>query len=244
MPRPRKHGGGGGPPKDAWMITFSDLMTLLLTFFVLLLSMSSMDRSFLSRVTVFSSDVSIMTERGAGRIPTTMQIVIELLENPREAVRKQQRIKDLLFPDDIMPSDIDRATLDENLQILARDEGVALVLSDKLLFEMGQTTLKPSAGPILERIGDVLAYMTAPVDVAGHSDSVGGRSEANYALSETRALGVLGFFVRFGLDGRRLSVSAYGPDQPLVEGDGKAVWDKNRRVEILVKTTPSIGAYS
>ncbi len=243
MPRPSKRDEGRSL-KDAWMVTFSDLMTLLLTFFVLLLSMSSMDRSFLSRVTVFASDVSLMTQRSAGRIPTTMQIVVELLENPREAVRKQQRIKDLLFPDDVMPSDIDRATLDENLQILVRDDGVVLVLSDKLLFETGQTTLKPSAMPILERIGDVLSFMTAPVNVSGHSDAVGGRGEGNYALSEKRALGVLGFFVRFGLDSRRLTVSAYGPDQPLVEGEGPAAWNKNRRVEILVKTTPSVGAYS
>lgn len=241
---PRSRKKSGGAPKDAWLITFSDLMTLLLTFFVLLLSMSSMDRSYISRVTVFVSDVSLMTQRSAGRIPTTMQIVIELLENPREAVRKQKRIKDLLFPDDIMPSAIDRATLEENLQILARDEGVALVLSDKLLFDLGQAELKPLAKPVLERIGEVLAYMTAPVNVAGHSDSVGGRSLANYELSERRALGVLDFYLDYGLDPRRMSVSAYGPDQPLVEGDGPRAWDKNRRVEILVKTTTAIGGYS
>lgn len=241
---PRARQRNSGLPPAAWMLTFSDLMTLLLTFFVLLLSMSSMDRSYLTRVTIFSSDVSLMTVRAGGRIPTTIQIVIELLENPREAIRKQQRIKDLLFPDDIMPSQIDRATLEENLQILARDEGVALVLSDKLLFATGEVTLKESAKPILERIAYVLAFMTAPVNVAGHSDVVGGRKDGNYAISANRAMGVLQFFQEYGLDSRRLSVSAYGPDQPLLEGDGPAVWDKNRRVEILVKTTPSIGGYS
>ncbi len=241
---PRARQRKSGLPPASWILTFSDLMTLLLTFFVLLLTMSTMDRSFLTRVTVFASDVSIMTPRAAGRIPTTIQIVVELLENPREAIRKQQRIKDLLFPDDIMPSQIDRALLEENLQILARDEGVALVLSDKLLFETGQVKLKDSALPILERIAYVLAFMTAPVNVAGHSDLVGGRKDGNYAISADRAMGVLQFFQQYGLDSRRLSVSAYGPDQPLIDWDGPAGLNRNRRVEILVKTTPNIGGYS
>ncbi|EGJ49519.1 OmpA/MotB family protein [Desulfocurvibacter africanus] len=241
---PRARQRKSGLPPASWMLTFSDLMTLLLTFFVLLLSMSTMDRSYLTRVTIFTSDVSLMTVRAAGRIPTKMQVVIELLENPREAMRKQQRIKDLLFPDDIMPSQVDRALLEENLQILARDEGVALVLSDKLLFAMGEAKLKDSALPILERIAYVLAFMTAPVNVAGHSDMVGGRSDGNYAISANRAMEVLQFLQEYGLDNRRLSVSAFGPDQPLLEGNGPAVWNKNRRVEILVKTTPNIGGYS
>lgn len=241
-PRARKR--KEDPPAATWMITFSDLVTLLLTFFVLILSMSSMDRSYLARISLFASDVSVMTLRGAGRVPTSMQIVIELLENPREALRKQQRIKDLLFPDDIMPQEIDRATLEENLQIVARDDGVALVLSDKLLFDSGQSEVKESVKPMLERIAWVLSYMTAPVNFAGHSDAVGGRREGNYALSAQRALSVLEYFQDYGLDSLRLSVSAYGPDQPLYEGEGPQVWDKNRRVEILVKTTPAIGAYS
>jgi chemotaxis protein MotB len=242
-PRQRKNKSSGVPP-PTWFLTYSDMVTLLLTFFVLLLSMSSMDKSYLTRVTIFTSDASIMTERSAGRIPTTMKMVVELLENPREALRKQQRIKDLLFPDDVVPSQVDRAMLEENLQILARDEGVALVLSDKLLFATGEVKLKDSALPILERIAYVLAFMTAPVNVAGHSDMVGGRSDGNYAISANRAMGVLQFLQEYGLDNRRLSVSAFGPDQPLLKGEGPAVWDKNRRIEILVKTTPNYGGYS
>ena len=237
----KKKGGADG---NGWLVTFSDLMTLLLTFFVLLLSMSSMDRSFLTRISMFAKDVSFMTVRGAGRLPTRERFVVELVEDPFEAIQQQDRLKDLLFPDDVLPEEIDRATLDENLQILERDDGVALVLSDKLLFEVGQSELNPAAAKLLSRIGYVLAYATAPVVVSGHSDATGGRTAVNYDLSAERALAVLGVLMENGLDSRRTSVSAYGPDRPVEEGTSREANASNRRVEILLKNKPDTGVYS
>jgi chemotaxis protein MotB len=231
----------GDPP---WLITFSDLVTLLLTFFVLILSMSSMDKTVLTRVNVFTKSVGFMTYRGAGRIPTRVKLIIELLENPWDIVDKPHRIKDLLFPDDIIPPEIDRSTLEENLRVLAHPEGVALVLSDKLLFEPGSSELKPLALDILAPVAEVLSYMDAEVNVAGHSDRSAADMAEPYRLSQERALSVLSYFLDQKLRRDRFSVSGYGPDMPLLAGDepGEAR-AQNRRVEILVKTTPYLGGY-
>ncbi|SKA82952.1 OmpA/MotB family protein [Desulfobaculum bizertense] len=240
----KKKKKSGGIAGDAWLITFGDLVTLLLTFFVLLLSMSSMDRSVLSRITVFTDDIGFLTYRSAGRIPTRVKHIIEALDKPWEVLEKQNRIKDLLFPDDVLPESISRQDLMKNLQILERPEGVALVLSDDLLFKTGQSEPGPAARQILATIAGVLKYMTAPVNIAGYTDNIGGDARGNYVLSGKRALSVLHVFLQEGIPNERFSVSGYGPNWAIADNKTPEGRAKNRRVEILIKTTPWLGSYT
>jgi len=239
----RKKKQSAGVAGDGWLVTFGDLVTLLLTFFVLLLSMSSMDKSVVTKITFFADDLGQMSSRSAGRIPQRMKMIIQALEKPWEILDKQQRLKDMLFPDDVIPPEISRSTLMENLQVLQRPEGVALVLSDKLLFPSGGSELNPAAKQLLSVVAEVLGFMDAPINVSGYSDAVGGGSEANYLLSGERALSVLSFFLEMGVRDERFSVSGYGPHWALADNTTDLGRAQNRRVEILLKTTPWLGAY-
>lgn len=224
-----------------WLVTFGDLVTLLLTFFVLLLSMSSMDRSFLTKIVLFTDDFSVLTYKGSGKIPQRIQLVVDLLERPWEVMDKTQRIKDLLYPEDDIPPEIARSTLLKNLQVLARPEGVALVLSNDLLFPPGGYELTDEARYALGKISEVMDYMQAPTNISGYTDSDPGGSMDNYNLSGERALSVLQYFLDRGMRKERFSISAYGPNWPMASNntpEGKA---ENRRVEILLKTTPWLG---
>ena len=240
--RKKKTDGGGGG--DGWMVTFSDLMTLLLTFFVLLLTMSSMDRSILTKLTLFTQDIGFMTYKGSGRMPTRVRLVTQLLERPWELLDKQERIKDLLFPDDVIPPDINRSTLMENVQVLARPEGAALVLSDKLLFERGGWVLSREAQVLLDQVTQVLAYTNAPVNVSGFTDEDPEGDLDEYQLSGRRAMSVLEHFLRGGQSPDRFTVSGYGPNWPLEQEWQDKNPAMNRRVEVLLKTTPWLGGYS
>lgn len=239
----RKKKKSAGVAGDAWLVTFGDLVTLLLTFFVLLLSMSSMDRSILTKITFFADDLGAMNIKSAGRVPPRIRMIIDALEKPWEILEKQERIKDMLFPDDIIPPEINKATLMENLRVLQRPEGVALVLSDKLLFPTGGAQLTPAARQLLATISEVLLYMSAPVNISGYTDDVGGGTEFNYLLSGRRSLAVLRFFLEDGQPDERFSVSGYGPHWPMEDNATEAGRAANRRVEILLKTTPWLGAY-
>jgi chemotaxis protein MotB len=236
---------GRQKPKQLWLVTFSDLMTLLLTFFILLLTMSSMDKSYLTRISkAFVQDFAHLSIKGAGRIPTGIQEVAELMERPQDALLNRDRIKDLLFPDEILPKEIDRSTLDDNLEILQRPEGVALALSDDLLFGSGESRLAEPAKKLLDQIAILLNYMQAPTNVAGYSDSIPSTDPDNFALSGMRAMSVLEYFImQHEMDSRLFSVSGYGPHFPLAANDSAQGRAKNRRVEILVKTTPLRGGY-
>ncbi len=219
------------------MVTFSDLMTLLLTFFVLLLSMSSMDKSVVMEVaSFFKHNVSQLTTPGATRIETRYELLQKLLKNPLDAINKPQRIKDLLFPDEVLPPDISRSTLDKNLMVLKRPEGVALVLTDKLLFPLGQTSLTTTGKALVHEMGRFLMATDSSVNIAGYTDSIPGGRTDNYEIAARRAMSVLRSFLGMGMRSQRFSVSGYGPHFPIADNatpEGRA---KNRRIEILVKT--------
>jgi chemotaxis protein MotB len=237
MARKKKKKSGGGGGGDGWLVTFSDLMTLLLTFFVLLLSMSSLDNTIVQQVfSIFIDKPAFLSHKASGRIEHRFKVLKEIIAKQFEILDNEQRIKDLLFPDEILPREISKSTLDKNLRILKRPEGVALVLTDKLLFPLGKTTLTPAAEKILQQIAILVSLWPAPVNIAGYTDNIPARTRDNYEIAAERALSVLTFFVKQGVKAVRLSVSAYGPNFPLADNMTEQGRAQNRRVEILLKT--------
>lgn len=231
------------PPVALWLVTFSDLMTLLLTFFVLLLTMASMDNAILTRVTLHTADLGLLDKRGSGRVGVKQRMVVDLMEKPWEVLEKKKRIKDLLFPDDVLPEEIDKSELDENLEVLAKTDGVALVFTDKLLFESGSSTLSDKGKFVIDQLVPMMTQTRAPINVAGYTDQ-GEGVENPLDLSGDRALSVLAFLVDAGVEPKRFSLSAYGDAFPVLDEDGRPVdADMNRRVEILLKTALPIGGY-
>lgn len=237
MPRKKEKAPAAGAGMG-WLVTFADLMTLLLTFFVLLLSMATMDRSILREISVSVVGVEgLAPKKGAGKVPVKFEIVQKAIENPASVFEEMQRIKDVLFPEEVLPEGMAKSTLDENLDILVRPEGIALVLSDELLFATGQSELAEDRKKILSTFVEFLAAVPAPVNVGGYTDNVPGGAKDNYALSAERAMSVLGYFLELGFEPERFSVSAYGEAFPLADNDTPEGRAKNRRVEILMKTT-------
>lgn len=239
MAREKKPKEAPGDP--AWLVTFSDLVTLLLTFFVLILSMSSMDKSVLTRVNLLTSDIGFVTKRSAGKIPQRIELLLQLLENPIDVVKKPNRFKDLLFAD-VLPQEIDRSTLYENIEVMRHPEGLAIVLSDKLAFARNSKELTELAQRVLWAVMEMLQYSGADVNLAGYTgiDEGNGRP---FVLSGERALAVLHFFVQNGIEQRRFSISAYGPNFALADSDTGTEQAQNRRVSILIKSTPLFAGY-
>ncbi|WP_018124235.1 OmpA/MotB family protein [Desulfovibrio oxyclinae] len=229
-------------PMALWLVTFSDLVTLLLTFFVLLLTMSSMDNTLLTTVTVTQADLGLLSARGSGRVSAKERLVAELMEKPWEVLEKQNRLKDLLFPDEVLPPEINRQELEENLTVLSKWDGVGLVFTDRLLFEPGGTRLSDTGRELLDALVPIMTATSAPIDVAGYADSVDDAPDP-WQVSKERAISVLTFLREAGLTSDRLAISAYGDTRPAVAGDSPEARSRNRRVEILLKTQRPIGGY-
>ena len=226
-----------------WLITFSDLVTLLLSFFVLLMSMSSLTQSSISEVNVWISPNNFIDRQGLGRIPERVTTFIELLKDPSNIAANLERIKDLLFPYDTLPEDVNKSTLEENLKVMENPEGLVISLNDQLLFPKGQYTLSEPAEKILNSLVDILLYTDMDINIAGYTDTEPNAEMSNYELSGKRALSVLEYFLQNKIRPGRFSVSGYGPDRPAADNSLESGRAANRRVEILLKNEMWLGGY-
>lgn len=112
-------------------------------------------------------------------------------------------------------------------------EGLKVVLTEAILFDFGQWTLKPEARPTLEKLAELARLRGGRVRVEGHTDDVG--SEAyNRVLSELRAHVVALELARLGVPARDLQARGYGESRPVAPNDSDANRARNRRVEVTL----------
>lgn len=121
----------------------------------------------------------------------------------------------------------------ENLQLRQTESGVVVTLGD-VLFETGETDLKPEAQTSLVEVVDLLqSEPDKKIRIEGHTDSVGD-ADANIRLSEQRAQSVLDALVSLGVDGSRITSVGMGEDFPIATNDTQEGRSKNRRVDVIL----------
>jgi chemotaxis protein MotB len=216
---------------NAWMVTFGDLIMLLLTFFVLLLTMKSMARE----------DTNLMFDYFIEAEGTLDPGGVDTNENlTEENVGKRKKA---LF---ITSSAMLKKTLKKdffnfrNYYTVSEDSrGLVMTLDSEHLFESGQATIRPEGKPVLDIMGRLLRNVSNDVLVLGHTDSTPvrrGRFRSNWDLSTYRALNVFDYLTdTFGLDARHLAPGGCGDTRPAVPNNSPENRAKNRRVEFILK---------
>jgi len=220
----------------AWLAAFGDLMSLLLCFFVLLLSMSSMDAKKISEaIGSLSGAMSVLeggtkTEISKQRIQESTPI--ESQDETSETVnRVQQAIGEA---NEMMEKGHGPAiSLDE------AQEGFVIELPASLLFKSGTATIEnEDALLFLKRVALIIEELpkTMQVSVQGHTDNQGpGRNapfKDNWELSSARAISVLQELLLDGVDPARISAAGYAEFKPLGSNTTASGREKNRRVEL------------
>lgn len=225
----RKRQGGGEEGAPAWIVTFSDLMSLLLTFFVLLLSFSTVSEEEFKE--------AMMSIQGAFGVLDRFPHVISVAQLPprrasneaAEAARELQRQLQILGLEKQVKIEYDAMG------------GLKISLPSSILFDSGSATLKPEALPILRDVGEVLFEMPDTfIEVRGHTDSTPlaatGTYRDNYELSYFRADAVTRQLHTLGkVPMEQFEIVACGQSQPLATNTTEAGRQANRRVEIFVR---------
>jgi len=223
-----------------WMVTFSDLVMLLLTFFVLLLSMSSMDAKKLQDMfTHFKAATGVLGFTDTGAISSLTSFIQKLNKSDTMVVVDHSLLEKLILTD---LDEVIQKLLQKNNQALTIEDdarGIVLRVTQDILFEHGKAILNKEVLPVLDIIAKAIADSPNEILVMGHTDNVpvsGSRYPSNWELSAYRGLAVLQYFiVAKGLSPSRFAVGGYGPSRPLNSSHTQKNRALNRRVEIIFK---------
>ncbi len=227
--RPR----GGAP---AWIVTFADLMALLLTFFVLLLSFSSTDRE---KYRSLAESLAQAFGRPAALIGEHPGSIVEL---PHPDTAPPAPAADPVRRPDLR-SDLETRLAGElrRTEVTLQDRGPDLVIlfPERVAFPSGSDALTPPIRAMLDKIAPLLHRHPGPIVVVGHTDDrpvVGGRFRSNWDLSSARAVSVVHYLIeRLGLPPVRLTAQGQADTRPLFPNDSPAHRAANRRVELVLQ---------
>ena len=196
------------PFDQGWIFTYSDLVTLLLCFFILLFSMCKMD------IEKFRDTAQSFKPTPAGSP--------YLLDGNDAIVRniKQQ---------------LEASELADNTSISVEERGTVISFNAKALFQSGEMTLTEKAKKDLARFSKILYMLPNDLVVAGHADSQETGNLSRWALSGLRASAVAKFLIQEGVEKEKIQIIGYGEFRPAFTGEIEEQRALNSRVEVTIK---------
>ncbi len=213
-----------------YMLTYGDMMTLLVTFFVLLISFSSVEQNKFSMATT--------SLKGAlGVLQSSKGQVLPMTKMPLFSVgrgKAERQVEELMKQMKEMSS---KSGETDQLKITQNKDSIHFNLAAPMLFNTGSAELKESALPILKLIANVLKLFPFEIRVEGHTDNIPiNKPEfpSNWELSFSRALAVTRQLVDFGVNNSRFQVIGYGENRPVADNSTEEGRVLNRRVEIFI----------
>ncbi|HWM29942.1 MAG TPA: flagellar motor protein MotB [Woeseiaceae bacterium] len=256
-----------GPPKSErtplppWVMTFADMMTLLMCFFVLLLAFSEMDVAKFKElsgsmkeafgvqtevdVRTIPKGTSIIAQEFSPGVPdptamnTVYQFTVDSNENTLDALAKREQ--DLKDTEDhakrlreALKAEIEKGSV----AIHTEDRKVIIHILENASFDSGYANMRPEFRPVLAKIGSLIDSNSGTVTVSGHTDNVpiaNERFRSNWELSASRAVSVTHeLLLEATLDVSRFVVTGHAATKPRAPNDSDENRAKNRRVDISI----------
>ncbi|MBU2621886.1 MAG: flagellar motor protein MotB [Proteobacteria bacterium] len=230
---------------NAWMVTFSDLVCLMLTFFVMLLTMSSLDKKAIEDTfSYLQTTPGVVEYSGYGKNKAFSDFIKTFSDNRDKLVLSKNQIDGLFESFGGSADSIKNIKTIKNISKLINlkedDRGLVLSFQENILFESGQTAIRKENSAILDLIATAIAFSSNDILIMGHTDDVPlnrGGYESNWELSVERGLSALNYFINNRqLPPSRFYVGGYGSYRPMVQNSSPENRLLNRRVEIIFRT--------
>lgn len=218
--------GQGHDDGESWLMSYLDVLTLLITLFVLLLSMAGNGQA--TRGSQLSGEqaqaISPAAQSAAMDISPGIAPMASGIKPRHEGL--QPRFTDLGI---------------EGVSVAEGDRGITLRIDNNLLFSSGQASLTLRGQRVLQDLMETLETFDGRISVEGHTDNIPistNRFPSNWELSTGRATSVLRYLADAGLPETRLRAIGYADTQPLESNDTPRGRAANRRVELLLTREP------
>jgi chemotaxis protein MotB len=236
MSRPQGRAG-----HDRWLVSYADLVTLLLALFTTLYAASTLDSHKLTPVAV-----SLREAFDARPVPTVAsEKARPALVPPVEIVSRQAAFDGLKSR---LSRELSDAIQAQRLEITTDGRGLVISLPENATFPIGTADVTPEARALIARVATTIATLPNLVRVEGHTDDTPirtARYASNWELSTARASAVVAYLIESeGIDPARLSAAGYGEFHPRAPNTSAESRARNRRIDLVVldASAPSTAA--
>lgn len=218
-----------------WFVSYADLVTNMLCFFVMLFAFSTLDspkkrQESESRDERYWAVFSINNAQGAYQWLNDggKGILITPASRKSEMPRIVRKIKNKL----------QKVSLSDRILVLSNDQMVKIHIPSGVLFESGKAEMKKGSEEVLTALVPIIASVNNFIRVDGHTDDLPARNTlfpSNWELSTARACSVVRFFTeQMQLDPERFSAQGFADQRPRFPNDSAENREANRRVEIVI----------
>lgn len=240
---------------ERWLISYADMITLLMVFFIVLFSMSVLD------ATKFKAVAEALSEAVGGGPQTVDPISADAqntmpsdaptgsaspsADNPSEAPEVEKTPDELAAE---LREAIAKAGISDSVNVSADERGVVLLLTDSLLFNSGEAEILNEGGRVLDKLAPLVKASGKDILVEGHTDITPidtFKYPSNWELSTARATQVLRRFLdQGGIPAEKMAAAGYADTHPREGTDNTtpAGLQENRRVEVILIVSPEGGA--
>lgn len=233
LTRKNSHEAHGESGSLRWLLTYADMITLLMAFFIMLYSMSILNLSRFRQVAVSIRSGMDGTMSGQGRAALAnggqMEYGSPLITGeysgvPWEAIKEMQVL-------------VHKTHLEDTISFRQDERGIVISLvTDKALYAKGQADLSAESKRILSIVADLIKKVPNQVMVEGHTCDLpvsSAKYPSNWELSTARAATVVRYFIEQGIPASRLSAAGYADSKPL-PFTGPLNRERNRRVDVII----------
>lgn len=217
-------GGDGGPNPLRWFISYADMITNLMIFFLVLYAMSNVE---MDKLLALSDSLKKAFHKTA--VEST-QVGAALLSDPRRSTKTTA-------VSEAIEEAIRALGLEAGVTVSADERGTIISLVDSYFFDPGSNVINAKIKPTLKEVAEFIIETNANVQVEGHTDDTPDTTPpivSNWVLSSMRATEVVEFFIANGVSAKHLSAVGYGDTRPLVPNSTLENKSRNRRIDIVL----------
>ncbi len=223
---------------DRYLITYADLLTLLLGLFAILFATSQVDLAKYREVAAAMSNVFNPIESNEKKadkmaVPNTNSLALP----PPPILMTNKNNKSIELIRNETQSALKNLITDKKINFDVTNKGFKITLNESLLFLSGRSELQAEAVTVLDSIANSLKLINKQINIDGHTDATPLRSmryESNWHLSMARALAVAYQLMRNGVPEHDIAIRSFGAQRPVADNATEAGKEKNRRVEIVI----------
>ncbi|MEP7368999.1 MAG: flagellar motor protein MotB [Dermatophilaceae bacterium] len=264
------HDDEEGANEERWLLTYADMITLLMVLFIVLFAIGQIDQKKFDKLhdgLSQSFGEATILDGGAGVLdsssvqapaPDDSRAGQQALERQRQAMLAASRAADAMAQKQAAAKRQEMAVLEASFTTALAKQGLAgsvefqegdrrglvvNIVTDKVLFDLGEATLRPQGTKVLDTLAPLLKKLPNGLVIEGHTDNQpisDSRFASNWELSTERATTVLRHLLADGVGASKVAAAGYADQRPLKAGNSAASRARNRRVAIVILAQPAV----